>query len=268
MSKERRYNEQEIAAIFERAAAEEAAAGETESGGLTRGELAHIAQEVGISPEALARALSAVEQPSGDLTSTQFVGVPVGIVRTLERTGTFTEEDWNALVLDLHRTFGQPGETRQIGRDRRAWQNDQLHVYAEPTPTGYRLQFRTAETQVGLGKSLLGTNIVFIFMGLFFTLLVALKDNVDLFSAKMLFVSMLAVLGAAGYGLLALRLPRRNKALAAQIEHVLSGVIKREAATAAPSPLPMPPALDLDLAPEREQEAEPPSERRRNRTRE
>ncbi len=82
---ERRYTDEEVAAIFERAAETEhtalpvAAVGK----GMTLAALQEIGREVGISPALISHAARSLEM-AGMPTSRRFIGLPIGVGRTVE----------------------------------------------------------------------------------------------------------------------------------------------------------------------------------------
>lgn len=151
MPNEHRYNQQEIAAIFERAAQTQAERQEkTRPGeGLTLAELQQAGQEVGLSPEAVAAAAQSVllEQRASTAAGT-YGGVPHRVARTVDLPGTsFSEADWELLVVDLRETFQAKGETQRDGSFRQ-WTNGNLQVLIEPTDTGSQLRMQTTSAKV------------------------------------------------------------------------------------------------------------------------
>jgi hypothetical protein len=75
---ERRYTDEEVAAIFERATeTEHAALPAAEGKGMTLAALQEIGREAGISPESISAAARSLDT-AGRLTSRTFMGFPVG----------------------------------------------------------------------------------------------------------------------------------------------------------------------------------------------
>jgi len=146
---ERRFNEEEVAAIFERAtnAPTDEARGRLTSDGLTLAQLEDIGREVGIAPAAIAQAVAAVDQ-QGTATSRRLLGVPIGVGRTVELPRRLTDEEWEHLVVDLRETFDARGVMRSEG-SMRQWTNGNLQVMLEPTATGQRLRLRTLKGSAG-----------------------------------------------------------------------------------------------------------------------
>jgi hypothetical protein len=157
---ERRYNDKEIAAIF-RAATEGPQSRPPEvphEEGLTVSELQAIGREVGISPEAVAQAAQALEIRQGSGSRT-FLGLPIGVARTVSLHRRLSDHEWERLVVKLRDVFNARGITRSEG-SLRQWTNGNLQVLLEPTDTGHRLRFRTvhgaARASIGAGFAALG----------------------------------------------------------------------------------------------------------------
>lgn len=142
---ERQYNDDEVAAIFEKASEAEHAGlpGPAEGKGLTLAALQEIGREVGISPESIARAARSLEQ-EGRPASRTFLGLPIGVGRTVEFERPLSDSDWEGLVADLRTTFEARGAVRYDGPFRQ-WTNGNLQALLEPTPTGHRLRLQTVK---------------------------------------------------------------------------------------------------------------------------
>ena len=141
---DRRYNDKEIAAIFRAAAEQEPQSPQREVArdeGLTLGELQAIGNEVGISADAVAQAARAVDIRLGTGSRT-FLGLPIGVARTVNLNRRLTDDEWERLVVQLRDVFNARGRTRSDG-SLRQWTNGNLQVLLEPTETGHRLRFGT-----------------------------------------------------------------------------------------------------------------------------
>jgi hypothetical protein len=161
MTVERRFSDDEVAFILERAAAEERALaagtvadGSRESGTSGRGrtlqQLTEAAKEAGLSPAAVANAARAIDR--GDLIPTQLTtsfGLPTGVARTIELGRAVTNVEWERMVVALRETFGARGRLYQEG-SLRSWHNGNLQATLEPTATGHRLRMSTRK---GDGRS-------------------------------------------------------------------------------------------------------------------
>ena len=142
---ERHYNDEEIAAIFERASETEHTAMpvSAEGEGLTLGALQDIGREVGISPKAIALAARSLDQ-AGRPALRRFMGLPIGVGRTVEFDRPLSDSDWERLVADLRTTFRARGTVRYDGPFRQ-WTNGNLQALLEPIPNGHRLRLETVK---------------------------------------------------------------------------------------------------------------------------
>lgn len=246
MSPDRKYNEQEIAAIFKQAAADqEAAQGAIPSSeGLTLTEIEQIGKEAGITPEFIARAAAVVNQRTTTPPPQKTLGLPVSVARVVDLPTSFSDKDWDLLVADLHDTFHVPGEVR-IDGSRRQWWNSQLHVLVEPSASGYRLRLRVLNE---IQRLLLTGGLIFFLMGLFFMLMVAIKGDFGVKMAATLFVSMIAAVGLGGMGSAALMLPRWRKEKERQLEALTARILAREESQASADSMreASSPTIDLD----------------------
>ena len=140
---ERRYDEDEVAAIFLKAAeGPQNAAPQSASGeGMTLAELQDIGREVGISPEAVASAAQSLELRPRAAALT-ILGMPVGVSRSIELGRRLTESEWEQLVVELREVFKARGSVSAYGSFRQ-WTNGNLQALLEPTPTGHRLRIST-----------------------------------------------------------------------------------------------------------------------------
>jgi hypothetical protein len=142
---ERQYTDEEIATIFELASQTEhtglpAAA---EGKGMTLAALQDIGREVGISPESISLAAQSLEQVGRPATR-RFLGLPIGVGRTVEFDQPLSDSDWEGLVADLRTTFEARGAVRYDGPFRQ-WTNGNLQALVEPTPKGHRLRLQTVK---------------------------------------------------------------------------------------------------------------------------
>jgi hypothetical protein len=159
---ERRYSEDEVSAIFERAAeAQQAVRRSLPPGeGLTLTDLRAIGREVGIPAELIDLAARSVDQQGREASRT-FLGLPVGVGRTVDLGRRLTDDEWERLVVDLRETFDARGTIRSDG-SLRQWTNGNLQALLEPTPTGHRLRLRTilggARESMTAGLGMLGVS--------------------------------------------------------------------------------------------------------------
>ncbi len=168
---DRRYSEDEVAAIFERAAeAQHTARRQLPPGeGMTLAELQSIGREVGIPPELVADAARSIEQGPRSASRT-FLGLPIGVGRTIDLDRRLTDDEWDRLVVDLRETFDARGSVRADGSFRQ-WTNGNLQALLEPTTAGHRLRLKTVKgdarafmagglAMVGLGAGMLIARVV------------------------------------------------------------------------------------------------------------
>ncbi len=211
---ERRYSEEEIAAIFERAAqAQKTARRQLPPGaGMTLAELQEIGSEVGIPAELVAQAALSIAQ-AGRPTSRSYVGLPIGVGRTIELDRRLSEEEWEHLVGDLRETFEARGRVRYDGPFRQ-WTNGNLQALLEPTATGHRLRLQTLNGNArGLMTGGLAT------LGVAATLIVASVLTGGL-AGSLSGVVFLAAFGLGMLGLGAIRLPGWARLRRRQMEEV------------------------------------------------
>ena len=163
MSTHRRFDDREIATIFERAGArQDALANPGHAEGLTLAELQAIGAQVGIEPAHIADAAHAVA--TGALVPTarrSWWGLPVAVARTIEFQRPVSDAEWSQLVVTLRETFDARGQLTADGPFRQ-WTNGNLQALLEPTPTGHRLRLSTRKGDarvrvwMGLGYLALG----------------------------------------------------------------------------------------------------------------
>ncbi|HVF38746.1 MAG TPA: hypothetical protein VM939_02525 [Gemmatimonadaceae bacterium] len=218
---ERRFDDAEVAAIFERATEEQQTthpqlrAGQ----GLTLGELQEIGREVGISPERLARAAKSMDV-SGQPAMQEFLGLPVGVGLTVDLDRKLTDAEWDRFVVDLRETFDARGKLSHEGSFRQ-WSNGNLQALLEPAGTVHRIRLRTvkgdARGMIVGGMAMVGFATVAMIAA---TLRGALDDAG--------FIASLAVLATGGstmFGLAALRLPGWARLRKKQMEDVAERVV-------------------------------------------
>jgi len=220
---ERRYSEEEVAQIFERAT--EAQHGGVRrlpsAQGMTLEALQEIGREVGIAPELIlqaARSLDLAGQPS----TRRFLGLPIGVRRSVELRRRLTEAECERLVVDLRETFDARGVLRHDGAFRQ-WTNGNLQVLLEPTESGQRLRLRTikgdARAMMTGGLGMIGISAV--------SVVAALMGGVS-GAGEVSSLLSLAGIGAGMFGLGAIRLPgwarRRQRQMEAIAERVASSV--------------------------------------------
>lgn len=142
---ERRYNEAEVAAIFERATEAPPSGAQliAANDGMTLAQLQEIGAEVGIAADLIALAATAVDKPA-PVAQRKFLGLPISAARTVQLDRTLTDIEWERLVAELRETFNAPGKLTTHG-SLRQWTNGNLQVLLEPTATGQRIRLQTTK---------------------------------------------------------------------------------------------------------------------------
>jgi hypothetical protein len=151
MSDERRFTEEEVAEILERAAAPEASSSRAAAGdphGMTLAELQDIAAEVGIEPARIAAAAGALASRGSAPAQRRLLGAPLTVSRTVTIPRALDDDEWRRLVVELRETFGALGRIREHGT-LRSWINGNLQVHVEPDGDHYRVRMRTMKGDFG-----------------------------------------------------------------------------------------------------------------------
>lgn len=166
MSTERRYSEDEVNTILDRATEAQTSRSSTapQGMGLTLRELQEIGREVGISEEEIARAATSIDRPTPAPTPDRtFLGQTIGVGRTVDLPRPLTDAEWHRLVVDLRETFDARGGLRDEGPFRQ-WSNGNLQVFLEPSGTGQRLRLRTLKGNArpfqGMGLAFMGVSLL------------------------------------------------------------------------------------------------------------
>lgn len=215
---ERRYSEEEVEKIFERAAAAQQAAGRRQlpaGEGMTLAELRAIGGEVGLPAELVEQAALSLDHQGSESTR-RFLGLPLGVGRTVELGRRMSDEEWERLVVDLRETFDARGSIRSDG-SLKQWTNGNLQALLEPTTSGHRLRLRTtlgvARAYMTMGLGLAGIGVA-----------TALATLIPGSGGDLSAVASLVGLGAGLFAIGAIRLPgwaatrrRQMEAVAARL---------------------------------------------------
>lgn len=217
--KERRYSEDEVAEIFRRAAEaqqEGTLVPLTSRDGLTLDALQEIGREVGLPSDLIVHAAKSLER-SGRPSVRRFVGLPIGVGRTVELDRRLTDAEWDRLVVDLRETFDARGRLRQDGSFRQ-WSNGNLQALLEPTEGAERLRLKTvngsAQAWMMGGVALFGVAAVAMIS------LIGDASAADALSKS----ASIAALGAGSFGIGALRLPGWARLRRRQMEEISTRV--------------------------------------------
>ena len=230
---ERRYTEDEVAEILDRATETHTASGGggPTSGGMTLAELQDIGDEVGIPRELITRAATSLDRPVVEKTGHKtFLGATVGVGRYVDLPRRLTEEEWNQLVVDLRMTFDAKGKIREEGAFRQ-WTNGNLQALLEPIGDGERLRLKT---QKGTAMPYMTTGLSLLSVAGFFTTMSFIGASSGGPNA-----SVIAIMGAAFFAAGRFGLPSWARTRQRQMEEV----IERVRSTIAVSPPSEPNAL-------------------------
>lgn len=164
MSTKRRFSEKEIAQIFEDATRAQNAADEQTGplDGLTLEELQQIGSTSGIDPKFIARAVAGLNRQPQLFPVQKHWGIPIGVSRSIQLPDSFSDQDWEQLVVDLRKTFKARGKIKKQG-SLREWTNGNLHVFVEPNAKGLELRL---ETRKGNMKGLLYAGGLYVVMSI------------------------------------------------------------------------------------------------------
>ena len=211
---DRRYSEEEVAEIFRRATeAQQTARRQLPPGeGMTLAQLQEIGREVGIPGELVAQAARSVSE-AGDPTSRSFLGLPIGVGRTIELGRQLSEAEWERLVVDLRETFRASGRVRYDGPFRQ-WTNGNLQALLEPTATGHRVRLQTIKEN---SLSLMTIGLGFLAVSVAMLVIGGVSGSGAASSA-----GTVAAMGAAMFGFGAIRLPGWARLRSRQMEGVVA----------------------------------------------
>ena len=215
---EREYDDDEVAAIFERAAkAEPPALPAPATGrGLTLAALQEIGRDVGISPESISQAARSLDR-AGRAVSRTYLGLPIGVGRTVEFDRPLSEADWERLVADLRETFNARGRVRYDGTFRQ-WTNGNLQALLEPIPGGHRLRLQTLN---GDSRRLMTGGIIVVAIAAATTIALTVAGSLGS-SGQTTGIAFMTLAGLGMFAFGALRLPAWARRRKAQIEDVIA----------------------------------------------
>lgn len=222
---ERRYSDEEVAAIFERASKSQAGLQRQQqphalAEGSTLGELQQIGSDVGIPPDLVARAARDIDL-AGRPTERKYLGLTIGVGRTVELPRRLTDEEWERVVADLRETFDARGTLRSEGSTR-MWSNGNLQVMLEPSATGHRLRMRTVK---GDSRGAIAGGIAMTTAGIIAVIANAIGGSgvIDMGAAAGMWT--LAAAGVAMLGAGALQLPSWSRLRKKQMEEITARTV-------------------------------------------
>lgn len=226
---ERRFSDDEAAAIFERAAkADQTVRRQLPSpDGMTLGDLQAIGREVGIPPELITEAAGSVATVTRPARRS-FMGLPIGVGRAVDLPRNLTEDEWDRLVVLLRETFAARGHVRVDG-SLRQWTNGNLQVLLEPTTSGQRLRLQSMK---GDARSFMSTGLALVGAGGVTFVANTLGGGVDAGLASG--VGIMLAMGLGMFGIGAGRVPRWAKRRAEQMEEIAGHVARMASSDPAP----------------------------------
>jgi hypothetical protein len=227
---ERRYSDEEIAAIFARATEEkqERPRQRGPGDGMTLSELQEIGREVGIEPEEVARAARSLDLPRPP-SAPRFLGLPLHVAHSVELGYRMSDAQWEGLVMDLRETFDAPGRIRSDGAFR-TWSNGNLQVLVEPSGEGDRVRFRTMK---GQARSLMSIGLTFLAVSIILVVVQVVGTDAGLGEAVAEAATFLTM-GAAMFTFGALQVPGWARLRQRQMEEIGARLLRL------PPPLPKP----------------------------
>ena len=113
MMSERRFSDEEVAQIFERATSGHALQTTRAAEGMTLAELQSIGAEVGIPAEQITRAALSLS-PAEAKSTQRFLGMTTGVGHTVHLARKLTDEEWERFIVDVRETFNA-GVAHDIG---------------------------------------------------------------------------------------------------------------------------------------------------------
>ena len=222
MMADRRYNEEEVSAIFARAAEEQQTlpAHSMRDQGMTLVDLQQIGREAGISPDAVANAArSLTVQPQ--VSARRFFGLPIGVERSITLDRALSDAEWEQLVVQLREVFHARGRLNAYGNFRE-WTNGNLQALLEPTPVGHRLTLRTSK---GSARSRIGVGAAMLAVSAALGVSAALSGHLI---ASMPGFLVLATVGGGMAGSSAVQLPGWASRRGRQMDAIIASVAERE----------------------------------------
>src|SRR5688500_2800958 len=236
---ERRYTEDEVATIFARAAeAQQAVRRQLPAGeGLTLADRRALRRAGGVRTVAAARAVGRGFGIRGELVDPaarsvdlqgseaprRFLGLPIGVSRTVELGRRLTDDEWERLVVDLRETFDARGRVAAEG-SLRQWTNGNLQALLEPKATGHRLRLRTL---MGRARGLMSAGIA---LGVGSTAILVASAAAGDVAPALERVGVMLAAGTGLFGMGAVQLPRWARLRRRQMEGVAARVALGEAA--------------------------------------
>lgn len=215
MSTKRRYHDAEVEEIFALATetADASPLALPSNDGLTLEDLQEVGAQVGLPPERIAAAASAIDVRGETLPQRKHLGQPLSVGRVIDLPRAATDREWELLVAELRATFDAKGEVTSHG-GLREWSNGNLHAFHEPTDDGHRLRMTTFR-EVAFSLTAMGG--MFLLMALIMFVAMASKGKLGL---ELVLPMAFATAGVGALASNMLQLPRWAREREQQMEHI------------------------------------------------
>ena len=219
MMTERRYREDEVRRIFGLATRQggNEPVPVADPQGITLADMQSIGREVGLEPDAVARAAAALDAKGSAAPRGKSLGMPIEVGHTVQLSRALTDTEWEQLVAELRSTFRARGKVATLGTSRE-WSNGNLHACVEPTESGYRLRMGTRKGDAA-GLNALGATGVAAGAVVFASLALSGGLQTGFFAPWLI--------SAAGVGAIVanfVRLPRWASQREEQMEHIAARI--------------------------------------------
>ena len=222
MPDQRTYTEEEVAAIFERAAKEqqESLQKMNKNAGLSLSELQEIGEQTGIDPALISKAAASMETAKYEAPPSKMLGIQTSVSRVVQLDGRLSDDDWARLVIEMREIFHAHGKVEQQGSVR-SWRNGNLRITVEPTDSGDRL--RMGSKKGNAQGTIIGSLAVFaILIGAMISMFLFDGSSGGLLSIRTLII----VIAAGGLGVRLNQLPRWSKEREQQMDAL--GIMAQE----------------------------------------
>jgi hypothetical protein len=202
MRAQKTYSKKEISKILTKASEIQTAKDlYDDETGLTKEELMHVAEEVGISSQSLVEALSQLDDPDLNKQSYDFMKGTSRIQNISSIKGEITDDQWEDLVLEIRKITGGIGKINKVGNTYE-WEqrkSDFGYKHFSFTPKNGKTKIQMVYSW-GPFKTLAG------FLGFFFAAIVTLIAVKELGTKQMaLIIAPFAGLGGLGMSRLFLK---------------------------------------------------------------
>jgi hypothetical protein len=151
MADKRKYHDDEVREILDLASKGDGGGQRTgaDEEGLTLAELQEVGLEVGMDPDRIAEAASAVDARRQRLPRRTSLGLPIGLGRIVELPSGLTDHEWDRLVVEFRETFGSRGRLTS-SEGTREWTGGDVQARVVTMGTGARVHIQTQKGDASL----------------------------------------------------------------------------------------------------------------------